>query len=328
MPIDTSMYAELNKGPTLSELMLNAERMKSARQERELREFQLEELRRKSRRGVEGDGALSDLLVEEYNARRRRPQQGVDLATASPAFDPTRPDVAPPSPSDPHGTAPTPLSSLVTTASPQRPQGPSAFERLARTDPDRAVSYQKDQTAITRDQFKMAQDVNEGSLQILSGVSDQASYDAAKRSAQALYSKYGFNLDDLQLPAEYSPATVNRLRFQAMSTQKQLEQIRADRKLDWDIEDDEIDNTRSDRNLGSLITDRDQRRAETARYHNSQQATSRRGQDMRERTQRRGQDLRPPPRTSRGSGYKTRPTATGPNGQKMEFDGKAWVPVK
>lgn len=41
-------------------------------------------------------------------------------------------------------------------------------------------------------------------------------------------------------------------------------------------------------------------------------------------------DLHPKPKAAGGSpkGPKARPTATGPNGQKIEWDGNAWVPVR
>lgn len=71
------------------------------------------------------------------------------------------------------------------------------------------------------------------------------------------------------------------------------------------------DNARADRNTDSIIGDRAARRGETKRYHDQSDTTRRRGQDK--------------PRAGRGA---ARPTATGPNGEKVEFDGKAWVTAK
>lgn len=81
-----------------------------------------------------------------------------------------------------------------------------------------------------------------------------------------------------------------------------LDNERADRRLDWMIEDDERDNARADRNTDSLISDRVARRDLTARgqdiysrdrRYSTDRASSdrRRGQDLTDTRGRRGQDM-------------------------------------
>lgn len=113
--------------------------------------------------------------------------------------------------------------------------------------------------------------------------------------------------------------------MKALDAKQQFAAMHAERKLEWDQTDDELDNARADRNTDSLITDRSGRRAETQRYHGEREAKTRRGQDMRDGTTRRGQDVRAATAGKRGTGYTA--TAVGPGGVRIHYDAtaKAWV---
>ena len=218
-----------------------------------------------------------------------------------------------------------PLSSLANgipqtsgTVPPPAPDAASGpWDRYVRADPKGALQYRKDQFSQTKARFDLAHRVNDASLEMLGGVYDQASYDRAKQSARALYEQYGTNFDDLNLPEAYSPEMVRSLQMRAMDARHQMTAMLAEHRLQWNQDDDQLDNARADRNTDSLITDRTSRRGEARRYH-----------DQADGSRRRGQDMRPATRSVGGRRGAARPTATGPNGEKVEFDGKAWVPVQ
>lgn len=163
------------------------------------------------------------------------------------------------------------------------PPGPvrnPAFERAVRADPAKALELQGKRVKLSADQFEMMRGLNEASLQLLGGVHDQASYEAAIQRAQSLYGQFGLDLSALNLPAQYDPQTVDGLMRQAMRTKDQFAVMTAENRLDWDIEDDRIDNSRADAALSDLSS-----------YRQGQLSNTRRGQDMTDSRVRRGQDL-------------------------------------
>lgn len=174
----------------------------------------------------------------------------------------------------------------------------AAFDRLTRADPERAMRYQQQERQATKEQLAIYRDLNAQALQLMGGVTDQASYDAAKQRGAALYARYGLSLDEYQLPDEYSPEVVRGLMMQALDTEHQLTQMRQDRRLDADIEDDEQDNARADRladntirNTGDMIDDRAARRGLIARGQNMTDARGRYGIAVASSDRRRGQDI-------------------------------------
>jgi len=118
------------------------------------------------------------------------------------------------------------------------------------------------------------------------------------------------------IPAQYpGPEAVGQLLERALPIKERLDYL-------LDVANTKADNERADRNTDSLIEDREGRRAETRRYNDRRIDTTRRGQDKTDARVRAGQGGK---RTSRG---KARPTATDAQGNKVEWNGKAWVPVR
>jgi hypothetical protein len=157
----------------------------------------------------------------------------------------------------------------------------AAFQRLARADPESALKVRQEYAELDDQKLKNWNALNEGGLRILSGVYDQRSFDEAKLRARSLYERYGEDPEVLAgLPEQYSPEAVNAIRMEMMSAKDQFGTLRAERKLEWDIEDDEIDNERADRNLESL-----------SEYRQGSLANVRRGQDLTDDRGRRGQHL-------------------------------------
>jgi hypothetical protein len=195
-----------------------------------------------------------------------------------------------------------------------QPVEKSSWERYARADPKGAIDYSEHLAKFDKSQFEMVQHLSDEGLKIIGGVHDQASYDQAKQRAKALYGQFGLSLDQMNLPDQYSPEVIHDLQMQAMDSHRQIAASQAQQRLESNTANIDADNARADRTANSTIADRAARRGETRRFHDQSDATRRRGQDK--------------PRAAGRGKVQARPTATGPNGERMEYDGKAWVPIQ
>lgn len=167
-----------------------------------------------------------------------------------------------------------------------------AFERLARADGELALKARSAQAEYDDDELKKWSSINAAGLQILGGVHDQSSYEAALRRARALYNRFGE--DDsafADLPQQYSPEIVQQARLEALQAKDYFGALRADRHLDWNIEDDLLDNERADRNTDSLIGTREEQLSNTRRGQDLTNSRGIRGQDVASGDRRRGQDI-------------------------------------
>ena len=206
------------------------------------------------------------------------------------------------------------------------PNDPGAFSAML-SNPgyaEMAVKLRKNDQEWRTGQVEQSRKVDERAMQVLGAAHDQASYDRARNIVGQLYRSVNRDPASLGLPDAYSPEITTEIRLRGTAPEDQLGDARLNRRLDWDITDDQVDNDRADLNTDSLIEDRTERRSEAQRYHGVQSGNTRRGQDIRSTDTRRGQDRRPVGRRGGGAA----PTATGPNGEKVQWNGKAWVPVK
>lgn len=147
-------------------------------------------------------------------------------------------------------------------------QGPSdrqrqAYERAVRADPEGFLTFEGNRLDITGKHLKAYRDLNDTAMQLLGGVYDQGSYERAKAEAHNLYARHGMDLNDQNLPDQYSPELVRSLQMQGMDTSKQLQAVARENKLNWDQYDDQEDNSRADTLAGSTVEDRDARREYT-----------------------------------------------------------------
>ncbi|HZG10162.1 MAG TPA: hypothetical protein VEZ70_14395 [Allosphingosinicella sp.] len=137
-----------------------------------------------------------------------------------------------------------------------------AFARYARIDPEGAMKarrYEREErhgdVKLSREEIQRHSDINDEQLQILGGVTDQATWDAARAAQARLAQRFGIDPDDVDdLPEVYSPQFVESVRLSALGAKERVDALRNNRKLDWDIEDDEHDNRRADRETDSRIT--------------------------------------------------------------------------
>lgn len=245
--------------------------------------------------------------------------------------------------------------------------GEDPWSRAVRLDPEAALEIQgrqfqnqRQRVQLTQDQFELLRDTNEDTLRLLGGIEQvpeaqrPAAWRAAIGEAQSLYGRIGIDVTD-RLPAEYDPVAYDRLMRAALKTRDRFAVMNAENRLDWDIEDDEIDNRRADRGMDSLEQyRRDQIRLgmrgqdlTDARGRRGQDITSsdrRRGQDIGSSDRRRGQDQSSSDRRRgqdmRGRGGRGRAGNRGggtgqnaryrnpQNGKEVEWNGSAWVEVR
>lgn len=342
MPLDSSIPLQV-KGISLADIARDAEALRSAQQQRQVRDWQFQQMQDKASRETRARGSLADLLHADPNASpfAQVPSSTSLANTGRPtpmsfdqAFSPqtmaTFQAGGTPQPAYEKGTVDDPsvpdTSSIIHGPNPDLQ---ARWDRFVDDDPEGAMEYRKHMQAFSAEQFKQAHNLNNAVLGILSGVVDQGTYDQAKVRARNLYGRLGVNIDDFGLPDEYSPQVVQSLRMQALSGKDQLIQAQRQQKLDADIADDEADNDRQDRNLDSMVADRNARRAEARRYHDQRDATTRRGQDFRTRDTQRGQDITASrPRGGKAGGGAV--TATGPGGVQIHYDAgkRTWVDAK
>lgn len=236
-----------------------------------------------------------------------------------------------------------------------------ALLRLAQADPSRAFALEDREKAARAQDLENMHKLNAASGRLLAGVSDQASYENAMGRMKRMFARFGESMDDYEVPSTYDPNYVQRLRMSALDIDKQLAAERGSKRLEWDIEDDQLDNDRADRNTDSVIADRSARRDITVRGQNLSDARSRRGQDIADARGRRGQDIASsdrrrgqdvtdrrlretgrgrksptsplestssPAKSPGGQGQKFSRTATDPKtGKQVGWNGSSWVPV-
>lgn len=179
------------------------------------------------------------------------------------------------------------------------------FTRMLEIDPVGAMKIKSTLRDQALERIKGVDDAYGFAIQHLGSVTDEAGYQRVLGSVANRLAPLGIDIRSM-VPANYpGPEGVRQLLQSAMDAKDQLAALHRSDRLEADIEDDNEDNARADRVADNLITTR-----------NRNAATSERRASVAER---RG--------NSRPGGSK-RPTATGPNGAKVEWNGKAWVPVK
>lgn len=242
------------------------------------------------------------------------------------------------------------------------PGAPGAYERAARADPEKFLTFQGKQLEVTAHQLKAVRDVHGAVMQLLGGAHDQASYDAAKQQAANLFGQFGTDTSAMNLPDQYSPQAIRGLQLQGMDTAHQLNAIARENRLNWDVQDDEIDNAREatgqqlshqDRMRGQNVTDKRVRdmagggggpkaagtpKSENAlftdiqrRFNSGQPVTDRERQFAHDYQHRHGGREPQPRGAGRGRGSSTGEGAIivkpGTN-ERMILQGGKWVPLK
>lgn len=252
------------------------------------RQQEMERERLVSIRGTKSD-YVKALLLAGQGAQPTSGSGAVHSPPANPVADHN--GAAPPS------STPQPSSGIANlveagTAATQPPSAANAaLSRLADLDPDAVFGLQEQERKARKDQLDMLHQLNIAGIQYLARSTDQASWDRNRRRFSTLLTQNGGTADDYDIPEVFSPEARDGLILSALDFDDRLSAERGAKRLQWDIEDDEADNTRADRDIDDRIADRSARRGLTERGQNIASTDRRRGQDVSATTTRRGQDL-------------------------------------
>jgi hypothetical protein len=159
------------------------------------------------------------------------------------------------------------------------------WERYVEADPSGAMKVMLSRQDLTKAENEALLSQMEVIARLARGAVDQPSYEAALAEAASL------GLNTSHLPREFDPTAVNAMELRALSGKEYLTEQRNDRRLEWDIQDDEFDNARDDRNVDSQVSTRAGQLANTRRGQDLTDARGRRGQDLSDSRGRRGQDM-------------------------------------
>ncbi len=189
-----------------------------------------------------------------------------------------------------------------------RTEADQAFLRMVQRDPSKALKIRSELRDNFVAQMEAESDFYGLAMGELSRATNPQSWSQAVQALSVRGQALGMDISRV-VPAEYpGPDAVADLMRRAQPIKEQLDLMVREANID-------ADNARADRNTDSMIETRERRAAEYERNNRERRNLTRRGQDM--------TDAR-----VRSRGKSARPTATGPNGEKVEFDGKKWVPAK
>jgi hypothetical protein len=180
----------------------------------------------------------------------------------------------------PAGSMPA-TSARMNAPGPMSPGADPAWLAYAQADPKGAMEARKTETEWQSERLKLNkagleehQAVNSAAIQLLNGVTDQASYDRARADSARLYDQYGY--EHPELPDEYHPELVNALRHRALEIKDDIAADLNERKQQWQQQDDRIDNARDDRRVA--ITDRSARSTDARGWRADRRAQVRFGE--------------------------------------------------
>jgi hypothetical protein len=159
-------------------------------------------------------------------------------------------------------------------APPTSPGMGDAAATAAALDPEKFITVAGKKSNITKTQLETSIKVHDTAMQILGGVHDDASLQAAKQEARALYQQYGGDPSFIdQIPDTYDPKVIHDLELRGMDTSHQLNALA------------------HENDVGSLITTRAATTAEHIRHDQASEANVQRGQNISSADRQRGQNL-------------------------------------
>lgn len=168
-------------------------------------------------------------------------------------------------------------------AKPGSPEAEAAYAGMVSADGPAAQAFRHNQFAEIQNKAKMADQGYDFVAERLANVTDEASYQQVLGEAEQIFAPMGIDVRKLVPPTYPGPEGVQRLLRSAMDAKGQLATSLQELRLNWDIQDDEADNARADRNTDDLIG-----------YRRQRLDLTRRGQDMADERSR-----RPRPATAR-----------------------------
>jgi hypothetical protein len=222
-----------------------------------------------------------------------------------------------------------------------------AFLRMWEADPVKAMEIDSKLRDQAVERLKVANDAYGFAIQNLANVTDEHSYQQVRNGFIQQVQPLGIDIAG-QIPDRYpGPEGVRSLLMRAVSAKDQIAALDRQDRTEAYIDNIEEDNERADLNTHSLIEDRNARRGIMVRGQNLADTRGRRGQDIASADRRRGQNIASADRRygdttdqrqretggrRRGgaarAGQSAGPVATDGKGNKVQWNGKAWVPVR
>lgn len=197
---------------------------------------------------------------------------------------------AEPSASQQQGVRPVPSESSINGDRGQHSDRDAAFMRMWEVDPVKAMEIDSKMRDNALQRIKAMRGAYGFAIENLANVANDADYQSVKGRFERMLAPLGIDLSSI--PKSYpGPEGVRGLLMRALDASKQLAALDRRDRLEWDVQDDVIDNERSDRNTESMIEDRDARRGLIARGQNMTDARVRHGQSVASNDRRRGQDI-------------------------------------
>ena len=150
----------------------------------------------------------------------------------------------------------------VQAGQPVQPQTPQmsardkAFHEMVAIDPVRAMKIDSDARNQALERLKAMDDVYDMALERLGGAVDEDSYQALLSDVMPRFQQLGHDISK-SVPANYpGPDGIRALLQSTMAAKEQIAALDRRDRLDADIQDDETDNARADREASSRIDTR------------------------------------------------------------------------
>lgn len=146
-----------------------------------------------------------------------------------------------------------------------------AFQEMLAIDPVRAMKIDSDARNQAIKALEGLDDVYDVAISRLGGATDESSYQTMLADVGERFKAYGYDVRDIA-PANYpGPEGIRALLQSALDAKEQLSALDRRNRLEWDQEDDTMDNARADREASSRI---DARRRSAANAERRTQITA------------------------------------------------------
>jgi len=139
------------------------------------------------------------------------------------------------------------------TAQPQLSERDRAFHEMAAIDPVKAMKIDSDARNQALERLKALDDVYDLSIERLGGVVDENSYQAVLADVAPRFEQFGQDIRSV-VPANYpGPEGIRSLLQSTMAAKEQIAALDRRDRIEWDQQDDTLDNARADREASSRI---------------------------------------------------------------------------
>lgn len=139
------------------------------------------------------------------------------------------------------------------TEQPQLSERDRAFHEMAAIDPVKAMKIDSDARNQALERLKALDEVYDLSIERLGGVVDEDSYQSVLADVAPRFEQFGQDIRSV-VPANYpGPEGIRSLLQSTMAAKEQIAALDRRDRIEWDQQDDTLDNARADREASSRI---------------------------------------------------------------------------